>query len=210
MRDAVIWNLDKVLNDQSPQFDSKQLAQVRARIPTLVGYKKIDKNTVELTTRIVNSLFPYDMSYVFYSSPANWEKQGKDWNKVALNPSGTGPFKVDRVVPRERMELSRNADYWDKARVPKLDRVILFPMPEAATRTAALLAGQVDWIESAGARCDPAPQAGRHDHRHQQVPAQLGLSAQHWSKARRGPTSACARRPISPSTAPASTSCWAA
>ena len=151
--DAVIWNLDKVLNDKSPQFDSKQLAQVRARIPTLVGYKKIDKYTVELTTRIVNSLFPYDMSYVFYSSPANWEKQGKDWNKVALNPSGTGPFKVDRVVPRERMELSRNADYWEKARVPKLDRVILFPMPEAATRTAALLAGQVDWIEV------PAPDA---------------------------------------------------
>ena len=41
------------------------------------------------------------------------------------------------------MELSRNADYWEKARVPKLDKVILFPMPEAATRTAALLAGQV-------------------------------------------------------------------
>ncbi len=151
--DAVIWNLEKVLNDKSPQFDSKQLAQVRARIPTLVGYRKIDKYTVELTTRIANSLFPYDMSYVFYSSPANWEKQGKDWNKVALNPSGTGPFKVDRVVPRERMELSRNADYWEKARVPKLDRVILFPMPEAATRTAALLAGQVDWIEV------PAPDA---------------------------------------------------
>src|ERR1700716_2729685 len=117
--DAVIWNLDKVLNDKSPQFDSKQLAQVRARIPTLVGYKAIDKYTIELTTRVVNSLFPYDMSYVFYSSPANWEKQGKDWVKVALQPAGTGPFKVDRVVPRERMELSRNADYWDKARVPK-------------------------------------------------------------------------------------------
>src|SRR5712672_2179717 len=151
--DAVIWNLDKVLNDKSPQFDSKQLAQVRARIPTLVGYKAIDKYTVELTTRVVNSLFPYDMSYVFYSSPANWEKQGKDWNKVALQPSGTGPFKVDRVVPRERMELSRNAEYWEKARGPKLDKVILFPMPEAATRTAALLAGQVDWIEV------PAPDA---------------------------------------------------
>ena len=151
--DSVIWNLDKVLNDKSAQFDRKQMAQVRARIPTLVGYRKIDKYTVELTTRIVNSLFPYDMSYVFYSSPANWEKQDKDWGKVALNPSGTGPFKVDRVVPRERMELSRNAGYWDTARVPKLDKVILFPMPEAATRTAALLAGQVDWIEV------PAPDA---------------------------------------------------
>jgi len=145
--DAVIWNLDKLLNDKSPQFDAKQLAQVRGRIPTLVGYKKIDKYTVELRTSVVNALFPYDMSYVFYSSPANWEAQGKDWSKVALHPVGTGPFKVDRVVPRERMDLSRFDGYWDKARVPKLDKVLLFPMPEAATRTAALLAGQVDWIE---------------------------------------------------------------
>src|SRR5713226_1695913 len=119
--DAVIWNLDKLLNDKSPQFDRKQLAQARARIPTLVGYKAIDKYTVELTTKVVNSLFPYDMSYIFFSSPAQFEKLGKDWNKFALQPSGTGPFKVDRVVPRERMELSRNADYWEKARVPKLD-----------------------------------------------------------------------------------------
>jgi len=46
-----------------------------------------------------------------------------------------------------------SADYWDKARVPKLDKVLLIPMPEAATRTAALLAGRVDWIEV------PAPDA---------------------------------------------------
>ena len=64
--DAVIWNMDKILNDKSPQFDPKQPAQVRARIPTLVGCKKIDKYTVELTTRIANSLFPYDMSYFFF------------------------------------------------------------------------------------------------------------------------------------------------
>ena len=151
--DVVVWNLEKILNDKSPQFDPKQAAQARARMPTLVGWKAIDKYTVELTTRVVNSLFPYDMSYIFYSSPTNWEKQGKDWVKVALQPSGTGPFKVDRVVPRERLELSRFDGYWDKARVPKLDKVLLFPMPEAATRTAALLAGQVDWIEV------PAPDA---------------------------------------------------
>ena len=151
--DVVVWNLEKILNDKSPQFDPKQAAQARGRVPTLVGWKAIDKYTVELTTRVVNALFPYDMSYVFYSSPTQWEKLGKDWVKYGLNPVGTGPFKVDRVVPRERMELSRFDVYWDKARVPKLDKVLLFPMPEAATRTAALLAGQVDWIEV------PAPDA---------------------------------------------------
>ena len=52
-------------------------------------------------------------------------------------------------------------------------------MPEAATRTAALLAGQVDWIEVPAPDAIPRLQAGRHDHRHQQVSAQLDLPAQH-------------------------------
>jgi len=118
----VLWNLEKILNDKSPQFDPKQAAQARGRVPTLVGWKAIDKYTVELTTRVVNSLFPYDMSYIFYSSPTQWEKLGKDWVKYAQQPVGTGPFKVDRMVPRERLELSRYDGYWDKARVPKLDK----------------------------------------------------------------------------------------
>ena len=31
--DAVIWNLDKVLNDKAPQFDKRQSAQVKTRLP---------------------------------------------------------------------------------------------------------------------------------------------------------------------------------
>ena len=31
--------------------------------------------------------------------------------------------------------------------MPKVDKVVLFPMPEANTRLAALRSGQVDWIE---------------------------------------------------------------
>src|SRR3954464_10645705 len=66
--DVVIWNLEKILNDKSPQFDPKQAAQSRQRVPTLVAWKAVDKLTVELTTRVANALFPYDMSYILYSS----------------------------------------------------------------------------------------------------------------------------------------------
>jgi peptide/nickel transport system substrate-binding protein len=43
--------------------------------------------------------------------------------------------------------MSRNENYWDKARIPKLDKMIVYPMPEATTRVAALRSAQVDWIE---------------------------------------------------------------
>ena len=93
------------------------------------------------------------MLWFLISSPAQYEKLGKDWDKFAIAPSGTGPFKLDKFVPRERAELVKNADYWDKKRLAKADRMVLLPIPEALNRTNALLAGQVDLIET------PAPDA---------------------------------------------------
>ncbi|MDE1569549.1 ABC transporter substrate-binding protein [Aquabacter sediminis] len=151
--DAVIWNLDKVLDEKSPQFDKRQSAQVKTRLPSVASYRKLDDYTVEITTKDVDSFFPYQMLWFLVSSPAQYEKLGKDWDKFAASPSGTGPFKMDKLVPRERLELVRNPDYWDKSRLPKADRMILIPIPEAVTRTNALLAGQVDLIET------PAPDA---------------------------------------------------
>ncbi len=66
---------------------------------------------------------------------------------------GHRPWKLDKYTPRERAELVPNAAYWDAARRPKLERVVLLPLPDPAARTAALLSGQVDWIEA------PAPDA---------------------------------------------------
>ncbi|HMN70477.1 MAG TPA: ABC transporter substrate-binding protein [Rhodoblastus sp.] len=151
--DAVIWNLDKVLNDKAPQFDKRQSAQVKTRLPSVASYRKIDDDTIEIATKTVDSFFPYQMLWFLVSSPAQYEKVGRDWDKFAMQPSGTGPFRLDKLVPREEAELVRNTDYWDKTRLPKVDRLILVPMPEALARTNALLSGQVDLIET------PAPDA---------------------------------------------------
>jgi len=146
--DAVIWNLDKVLVDKSPQFDVKQSAQVRPRIPSVASYRKVDDYTVEITTKEVDALFPYQLPWFLISSPSQWEKLGKDWSKVAVQPSGTGPFKLDKLVPRERADLVKNVAYWDKNRMAKTDRIVLVPIPDAMTRVNALLNGQVDIIET--------------------------------------------------------------
>ena len=146
--DAVLWNLDKVLNDKSPQFDAKQSAQVRPRIPSIASYKKTGDMSLEITTKDVDALFPYQLPWFLISGPAQWEKLGRDWAKVAFQPSGTGPFRLDKLVPRERAELVKNVTYWDTKRLAKTDRIILLPIPEALTRANALLSGQVDLIES--------------------------------------------------------------
>ena len=111
---------------------------------------------------------------------------------------------MSNFTPRERLELVKNDKYWDKARVPKIDKMMLLPMPEANARTAALLSGQVDWVEA------PAPDAVAEIKQRgfvDPVPTKSRMSGRgssRASRARRGTTSAFARLPISASIARAS------
>lgn len=145
---AVVWNLDKILDSKAEQFDPKQSSQGKSRIPTVTSYKALDDMTVEIVTSEVNALLPYQMAWIVMSSPAQWQAVGKNWDAFLRSPSGTGPFKLESYVPRERAVLARNPAYWNKARIPKLDKLVLVPIPDPSARVAALRAGQVDWIEA--------------------------------------------------------------
>jgi ABC-type transport system substrate-binding protein len=166
--DAVVWNVRKVLDKEAPHFDASQVGVTASRMPTLRSARKIDDLTVELTTSEPDSFLPLNLTNLFMASPAHWEAKLKAvpasvtdpaerakqaWTAFAADASGTGPFRMTRFVSRERLELAANKGYWDPKRVPKIDRVVMLPMPEANARTAALLSGQVDWIEA------PAPDA---------------------------------------------------
>jgi peptide/nickel transport system substrate-binding protein len=146
--DAVLFNFGKVFDNEAPQFDAKQAAQVVARLPAYASIRKIDDSTVEITTKTPNAMLINQLPFMFFSSPAQWENLGRDWNAFEREPSGTGPFKLESITPRERAVLVPNADYWDEKRQPKADRIVLVPIPEANTRANALLSRQVDWVEN--------------------------------------------------------------
>lgn len=164
--DAVVWNVRKVLDKEAAHFDASQVGVTASRMPTLKSARKIDDLTVELTTTEPDAFLPLNLTNLFMASPAHWQKKfdaapgatpadkaKAAWNAFAADASGTGPFRMTRFVPRERLEVAANKAYWDPKRTPKIDRVVMLPMPEANARTAALLAGQVDWIEA------PSPDA---------------------------------------------------
>ena len=149
--DDVLWNFNRVTNKDAPQYLTQQMALSRTYVTNFESAEKIDDYTVAVTTKVVESLFPYSMSYLLMVSRCRAEQLKYDWTAYAEHPSGTGPYRFDRMVAHERLEMVPNKDYWDKARVPKHDRLVLLPMPEAATRAAALMTGQVNFIEA------PAP-----------------------------------------------------
>lgn len=146
--DAVVFNFQKVFDNKSSQFDAKQAAQVVARLPAYDSIRKVDDYTVEITTKTPNAMLINQLPFMFFSSPAQWEKLGRDWNAFEKQPSGTGPFKLESLTPRERAVLVPNAEYWDAKRKPKAERIVLVPIPEANTRANALLSRQVDWVEN--------------------------------------------------------------
>ncbi len=148
-----VWNFQMRMDEKAPNFSTQQFTYTRAFLTNVKSVTKIDDYTVAFENNFVESLFPYTLSYVLMISPCRAKEVNYDWAHYALHPSGTGPYKFDKIVPHQRLELVPNAEYWDKARIPKQDRLVLIPMPEASTRTAALLTGQVDWIEA------PSPDA---------------------------------------------------
>jgi ABC-type transport system substrate-binding protein len=164
--DAVVWNVRKVLDKDATHFDASQVGVTASRMPTLRSARKIDELTVELTTSEPDAFLPLNLTNLFMASPTHWQKKfdaaagatpadkaKTAWTAFAADASGSGPFKMTRFAARERLEVAANKAYWDPARVPKIDRVVMIPMPEANARTAALLSGQVDWIEA------PSPDA---------------------------------------------------
>ncbi len=213
--DAVVWNVRKVLDKDAPHFAADQVGVTASRMPTLRSARKIDDLTVELTTSEPDSFLPINLSNLFMASPAHWaaklaavpasvadpaERAKQAWLAFAGDPSGTGPFKGVRLVPRERFEMVANKTYWDPKRTPKIDRVVLLPLPEANARTAALLSGQVDWIEAP--RRMPCRRSRAAVSR--SIPTRSRMSGRgsfpSW-KVRPGSTSACATPRTSASTA---------
>jgi hypothetical protein len=38
---------------------------------------------------------------------------------------------MEKLVPRQQLILDKNPDYWNKDRIPRVDKVVLIPLPEA-------------------------------------------------------------------------------
>ena len=89
---------------------------------------------------------PNDMTTVkIISAKSGKGASTEDYNsgKAAI---GTGPYKFVEWVPGDRIVLEKNADYFgDKG---KYDKVTFKPIKAGPARISALLAGDVDFIDS--------------------------------------------------------------
>jgi peptide/nickel transport system substrate-binding protein len=122
--------------------------------------KKIDDYTVEFTQDKPNPITLEHAAAIFIMSKAWAEKhrverpldfKNKEETHASRHALGTGPFKLIAREPGVRTVLRRNPDWWGRFE-GNVDEIVYTPISSDATRVAALLSGQVDFI------LDPPPQ----------------------------------------------------
>lgn len=94
-------------------------------------------------------IFPMDRK--FYSGK---DDKGRDKDAIvkhgdsfaSKNVSGTGPYVVSSRQQGVRLVMDRFADYWDSDSPGNVNKIIYTPIANDATRVAALLSGDVDYI----------------------------------------------------------------
>lgn len=74
--------------------------------------------------------------------------------EAAINPVGSGPYRMLRWKKDVEMIFEANPDYW-MADAPKIKTIRYLPIREAGTKVAALLKGEVDIINQVPAQYIP-------------------------------------------------------
>ncbi len=117
----------------------------------------IDPLTVEFVTSSPLPLLPRNLTNVLIMSEAwaiaNDAVAVQDFaaggeNYAVRHAMGTGPFSLISREQDVRTVLGRNDDWWGlrEANPHNLDQLIYLPISNDATRVAALLSGQVDFV----------------------------------------------------------------
>lgn len=128
---------------ENVKFSFDRLLELFPATPTWLhinqdSVKIIDEYTVEIRTTRPCAEYPAIIAHPMVAAMGYPVKEG--------TPCGTGPFKVEKVIPQREIILVRNEDYWDQERKPKLDKIIFKYIPDHDTRVMALLSGEVDVI----------------------------------------------------------------
>lgn len=145
--DDVVWTFNRL--KASPDF--KAIFAPYEKMVKVNDYTVdiVSTGAYPLVLQTATYIFPMDSK--FYSGKT---EDGKDKAEVvkhgnsyaSTNVSGTGPFTVTSREQGVKVEFDRFDGYWDKESKGNVDKLILVPIKEDATRVAALLSGDVDMI----------------------------------------------------------------
>jgi peptide/nickel transport system substrate-binding protein len=107
--------------------------------------EKIDDYTVKVSTEEPDALFlRFVADYWTMIPPQYYQEVGEEG--FVEHPIGTGPFMFEEWVKGDHITMKANPNYWREGQ-PKVETLIFRPIPESATRVAAIQTGEVDVVQ---------------------------------------------------------------
>ncbi|MGM0584682.1 MAG: ABC transporter substrate-binding protein [Pseudomonadota bacterium] len=135
---------------QKPSSDWKE------QVKSVTNVEIVDDHTVILHTDGPNPILPNQLTSM-YIMDKEWSEEhnvtapqayaDNEETYAVRNANGTGPYVVVSRAPDELTVLERNEDWWGWDEFPgNIQRIEYRPISNAATRVAALLSGEVDFV----------------------------------------------------------------
>ncbi len=141
--DAVVFNIER-------SRDPANGCRCLALLDNIAAVRALDAGTVEFDMHGPDAVLPA----VLADSPGlmlSPTAVRKDPKAVASHPIGTGAFVLKSWEPGHRIVVERNPHYWQTGK-PHLQQVVFLPLANEDSRQSALLAGDVDVIETPHSR----------------------------------------------------------
>ena len=136
---GVAFDAGAVVNAIDYLQSEEALREVVAReLDFIASARVLSANTVELRTHRPAPLLPRQLTILYMVEPGEWRRLGPVGFSQA--PVGTGPFKVN-AYKADKIELSA---FDGSRRKPRVDRLELLAVPEAASRAQAVQSGIID------------------------------------------------------------------
>lgn len=132
--DDVVFTVERILADQQ--------TPVRTFLKIAQGATVVDAHTVKFKLVQPYGMFDRQMTYINMMSKAHQQKVGDQGYEQ--NPIGTGPYTLVRWSKDDRTVLKANPAYWRGE--PAIKNATFRPIPNEASRSAALLSGEVDLV----------------------------------------------------------------
>lgn len=128
----------------------------KEQVKSILEVKVVDDHTIDFVTDGANPILPNQLTS-FYIMDKGWAEAnnvvdpqdfaGKEETFAVRNANGTGPFELVSRAPDELTVMVKNENWWGNGKFPgNVDRIEYRPIGNAATRVAALLSNEVDFI----------------------------------------------------------------
>lgn len=153
--EAVVWNFDRWrLTDHPQHFPEQVFEYFEAQWggfddeSLITSVEATGEYEVTITLAEPMGAFLNNLAMPMFSiaSPAAVEAAGVDYGTPAVGYSCTGPYRFVNWTSDVEVVLERNEDYWRE--IPgNVDTIIFRPIPDNASRFAALQAGTIDAFE---------------------------------------------------------------